>query len=130
MPHNFKPPSFVCSANLRACFLGDEKCGIREINANSGLKDMAQHTLSNVDTSSGGCYVPNPLKLYNTFHSPYNVILTRLKLDRYICPIVLSFFKKNILKTRELEFSLLQNFMALQGNSNTDRLSNSLSQTH
>lgn len=55
MPHNFKPPSFVCSANLRACFLGDGKCGIREINAISGLKDMDQHTLSNVDTSSGGC---------------------------------------------------------------------------
>lgn len=55
MPHNFKPLSFVCSANLRACFLGDGKCGIREINANSGLKDMDQHTLSNVDASSGGC---------------------------------------------------------------------------
>ena len=104
MPHNFKPPSFVCWANLRACFLGDEKCGIREINANSGLKDMDQHTLSNVDASSGGCYAPNPLKLYNTFHSPYNVILTRLKLDRYICPIPLSFLKKIFWKLENSSF--------------------------
>lgn len=56
MLHNFKPPSFVCLSNLRACSLGDGKCGIREVNVNSGLKDMDHHTLSNVDASSEGCH--------------------------------------------------------------------------